>query len=76
MKKAEAVRILAAEGYQRHGPAASELAAYLALRDLNADIEMFRPVRNSVGVGLLRAAGLFDCDLLSMGRIHIQDCVS
>ena len=67
MRKAEAVRILSAEGYQRYGPAAPELVAYLALHGINADIEMFQPVRNSVGTGLLRAARLFGCDLLSMG---------
>jgi nucleotide-binding universal stress UspA family protein len=67
MQKAEAVRILSAEGYQRHGPAAPELVAYLALHGVKADIEMFQPVRNSVGTGLLRAARLFGCDLLSMG---------
>jgi nucleotide-binding universal stress UspA family protein len=67
MRTAEAIRILSAEGYQRHGPGAPELAAYLALHGINADIEMFHPVRNSVGTGLLRAARLFGCDLLSMG---------
>lgn len=67
MHQAEAVRILSAEGYQRRGPAAPSLAAYLALHGVAADIEMFPPVRNSVGAGLLEAAQRFDCDLLSMG---------
>ncbi len=67
MKQAEAVRILSAEGYQRRGPAAPELAAYLALHDINADIVMFPSIRNSVGAGLLEAARQFGCDLLSMG---------
>jgi nucleotide-binding universal stress UspA family protein len=67
MQQAEAVRILSAEGYQRRGPAAPDLAAYLALHDVHADIVMFRPVGSSVGAGLLSAATEFGCDLLSMG---------
>lgn len=67
MQRAEAVRILSADGYQRRGPAAPELAAYLALHGINADVEMFQSVGNSVGAGLLAAARRFDCDLLSMG---------
>jgi len=67
MQRAEGVRILSAEGYQRRGPGAPELAAYLALHDVDADIEMFHSVSNSVGAGLLAAARRFDCDLLSMG---------
>ncbi len=67
MQQAEAVRILSAEGYQRRGPAAPDLAAYLALHGVNADITMFRPVGSSVGAGLLAAATEFGCDLLSMG---------
>lgn len=67
MQRAEAVRILSAEGYQRRGPGAPELAAYLALHGIRADIEMFHSVSNSVGAGLLAATKRFDCDLLSMG---------
>jgi nucleotide-binding universal stress UspA family protein len=67
MQRAEAVRILSADGYQRRGPAAPDLAAYLALHGINADVEMFQSVGNSVGAGLLAAARRFDCDLLSMG---------
>lgn len=67
MIEAEAVRILSADGYQRRGPAAPELAAYLALHGINADIVMFPSIRNSVGAGLLEAARQFGCDLLSMG---------
>ena len=67
MHQAEAVRILSAEGYQRRGPAAPSLMAYLALHGIAADIEMFPSVGNSVGAGLLEAAQRFDCDLLSMG---------
>ena len=67
MQLAEGVRILSAEGYQRRGPAAPDLAAYLALHGINADITVFRPVGSSVGAGLLAAASEFGCDLLSMG---------
>ena len=67
MMEAEAVRILSADGYQRRGPAAPELAAYLALHGITADIVMFPSIRNSVGAGLMEAARQFGCDLLSMG---------
>jgi nucleotide-binding universal stress UspA family protein len=67
LQRADAVRILSAEGYQRRGPAAPDLAAYLALHDVRADIVMFQSVGNSVGAGLLAAARDFGCDLLAMG---------
>jgi nucleotide-binding universal stress UspA family protein len=67
MQRADAVCILSADGYQRRGPAAPELAAYLALHDIHAEIVMFPSIRNSVGAGLLEAARQFGCDLLSMG---------
>ena len=67
MKQAEGVRILSADGYQRRGPAARELAAYLALHGINAEIVMFRPIDREVGAGLLDAAHEFGCDLLAMG---------
>ena len=67
LQRAEAVRILSAEGYQRRGPAAPDLAAYLALHGVHADIVMFQSVDKSVGAGLLAAARDFGCDLLAMG---------
>ncbi|MDE2517249.1 MAG: universal stress protein [Rhodospirillales bacterium] len=67
MQKAEAVRILTAEGYQRRGPAGPELAAYLALHGITADVSTFQPVGGSVGAGILAAAAEFGCDLLAMG---------
>ncbi len=67
LPRAEAVRILSAEGYQRRGPAAPELAAYLALHDVHADIMMFQSINGVVGAGLLAAARDFGCDLLAMG---------
>jgi nucleotide-binding universal stress UspA family protein len=67
MQRADAVAILSAEGYQRRGPGAPDLAAYLALHDVHAEIVTFRAVGGSVGAGLLAAAADFDSDLLSMG---------
>jgi nucleotide-binding universal stress UspA family protein len=67
MQRAEAVRILAAEEYQRRGPAAQDLAEYLALHDIAAEVATFRPVDREVGGGLLRAAQEFGADLLAMG---------
>ena len=67
MQQAQGVRIMSAEGYQRRGPGAPELAAYLSLHGIHADIVMFRSIGGSVGAGLLAAAHEFGCDLLSMG---------
>jgi nucleotide-binding universal stress UspA family protein len=67
MQRAEAVRILTAEGYQRRGPAAPELGAYLAMHNIHADISTFNPVDKDVGKGLLAAAGHFGADLMAMG---------
>src|SRR5208282_2907169 len=53
LQRADAVRFLSAEGYQRRGPAAPDLAAYLAMHGVHADIVMFQSVSNSVGAGLL-----------------------
>lgn len=67
LQRADAVRILSADGYQRRGPGAPDLAAYLSLHGVHADIVMFQSVGNSVGAGLLSAARDFGCDLLAMG---------
>jgi nucleotide-binding universal stress UspA family protein len=67
LERAEAVRILSAEGYQRRGPAAPELAAYLALHGVRADIMVFKPINGVVAAGLLAAAREFGCDMLAMG---------
>jgi nucleotide-binding universal stress UspA family protein len=56
-----------AEGYQRRGPAAPELAAYLAMHHVHADIATFNPVDRDVGKGLLAAAAHFGADLMAMG---------
>ena len=67
LHRAEAVRILSAEGYQRRGPGAPELAAYLALHGVKAEQVTFQPVGGVVGAGILAAARDFGCDLLAMG---------
>lgn len=67
MKRAEAVRVLASEGYQRRGPAVQDLLPYLALHGVHPDIAVFREIDGSVGAGLLGAAKEFGADLLSMG---------
>jgi nucleotide-binding universal stress UspA family protein len=67
MQRAEAVRILTAEGYQRRGPAAPELAAYLAMHHVHAEVSTFTPVDKDVGKGVLAAAMHFNADLLAMG---------
>jgi nucleotide-binding universal stress UspA family protein len=67
LQRAEAIRILTAEGYQRRGPAAQDLAEYLALHGLNAEVATFLPADRTVGAGLLKAAADFGADLLCMG---------
>jgi nucleotide-binding universal stress UspA family protein len=67
LKRADAVRILTAEGYQRRGPAAPELATYLALHGVHAEVATFYPVEKDVGRGLLAACEHFSADLLAMG---------
>lgn len=67
LQRADAVRILWSEEYQRRGPLAPELNEYLSAHGVTADRMMFHSVGNVVGAGLLAAAREFDCDLLVMG---------
>lgn len=67
LQRAEAVRILSSVGYQRRGPAAEELAPYLALHGVVAEIGTIQPVGGVIGAGLLAAAEAFGADLVSMG---------
>ena len=67
MQRAEAVRVLSADEYQRRGPAAQELAQYLACHDIHVELAGFRPVDRDVGAGILAAARQFGADLLAMG---------
>lgn len=67
MKKAETVRVLTSDDYQRRGPGAADLAAYLAMHDIHVELATFRAIDKSVGAGLIAAAREFGADLLTMG---------
>jgi nucleotide-binding universal stress UspA family protein len=67
LERAQAVRVLSAEEYQRRGPGAQNLAAYLALHGVRAELATFRPLDRDVGAGMLAAARDFGSDLLVMG---------
>jgi nucleotide-binding universal stress UspA family protein len=71
LKRAQAVRILANDDYQRRGPGAEGLRDYLAWHDVKAEIHRFGPVGGSgagaLGVGFLAAAKEFGADLIVMG---------
>ena len=67
LHRAQWIRVLWSDDYQRRGPLASELETYLASHNLNADRTAFRAMNNTVGAGLLAAAKDLDCDLLIMG---------
>jgi nucleotide-binding universal stress UspA family protein len=66
-QRAQAVRVLTSEEYQRRGPAAADLVNYLALHGIQAETATFRPVDREVGAGLLAAAREFGADLIAMG---------
>lgn len=67
LERAEAVRVLFADEYQRRGPEAAGLLDYLAWHGVNADSAQFKPLNNSVGAGLLAASAEFGADLQVMG---------
>jgi nucleotide-binding universal stress UspA family protein len=67
MQRAEAVRVISADEYQRRGPRAADLADYLALHGIHAELVTFKPIDRDVGAGLLQAARDFGADLLTMG---------
>ena len=67
LQRAQSIRILWSEDYQRRGPLAPDLQQYLAAHDLAADRAEFQSINNLVGAGLLAAANEFACDLLVMG---------
>jgi len=67
LHRASAVRILCADEYQRRGPRAEGLQAYLRWHSIEAEIFRFKPQTREVGAGLLGAARDFGADLLTMG---------
>jgi hypothetical protein len=75
LQQAEAVRILFAEGYQRRGPGAQDLAAYLLLHGVKAEPVTFHGVGNSVGAGMLSVARDFGWKML-VSRAGIEPAAS
>ncbi|MBV9784985.1 MAG: universal stress protein [Acidisphaera sp.] len=67
MQRAEAVRVLSSEGYQRRGPAAAELVPYLGLHGIRPELANFKAIDREVGAGLLAGAREFGADFLAMG---------
>lgn len=67
LRQAQAVRILWATEYHRNGPSARDLASYLALHGVQAELATFRPLDREVGAGMLAAAREFGADLMTMG---------
>ena len=65
--RAGSVRVLHADEYQRRGPQAHELLAYLRLHGVEADTAQFKPIDREVGAGLLAGVRAFDADLLCQG---------
>ena len=65
--RAQPIRVLWSEDYQRRGPLAPDLEQYLAAHDITVDQAAFSAINNVVGAGLLAAADNFACDLLVMG---------
>ncbi|HQT59709.1 MAG TPA: universal stress protein [Acidiphilium sp.] len=61
------VRIFHSPDYQRQGPPAAQLAAYLELHGVAADDTEFRATDRSAGAGLLAAVTEYGADLLAMG---------
>ncbi len=67
LERAEAVRVLHADEYQRRGPDAAGLIEYLAWHGIKAESAQFKPLNGSVGAGLLAASAEFGADLQVMG---------
>ena len=67
LHQAQAVRILCSDEYQRRGPPAEGIQAYLRWHSVAAELHPFKPATREVGAGLLGAVRDFKSDLLSMG---------
>jgi nucleotide-binding universal stress UspA family protein len=67
LHRAQAIRILYADEYQRRGPTAEGIQAYLRWHEIQAATALFKPQTREVGAGLLGAARDFGADLLVMG---------
>jgi hypothetical protein len=67
LHRANAVRILYADEYQRRGPGVEGIRSYLRWHEIEAETQLFKPLTKDVGAGLLGAARDFNADLLCMG---------
>jgi nucleotide-binding universal stress UspA family protein len=67
LHRANAVRLLYADEYQRRGPKVEGIRSYLRWHEIEAEPVMFKPMTKDVGAGLLGAARDFQADLLCMG---------
>ena len=67
LHRANAVRILYADEYQRRGPGVEGIRSYLRWHEIEAETQLFKPLTKDVGAGLLGAARDFQADLLCMG---------
>jgi nucleotide-binding universal stress UspA family protein len=67
IRQADAVAVLASDEYQRRGPSAEDVVAYIAHHGVSAELIRFKSIDRSVGAGLLGAAADFNADMMSMG---------
>jgi nucleotide-binding universal stress UspA family protein len=67
LHRAQAVRILHSEDYQRRGPSAEGIRAYLRWHEIEAELVPFKSQTREVGAGLLGAARDFGADLMCQG---------
>jgi len=67
LHRAQAVRILYSDDYQRRGPGAEGIRAYLRWHGIEAEAVPFKPQTREVGAGLLGAARDFGADLMCQG---------
>jgi nucleotide-binding universal stress UspA family protein len=67
LHRAQAVRILCSDDYQRRGPGADGIRAYLRWHGIEAEVVPFKPATREVGAGLLGAARDFGADLMCQG---------
>ena len=67
LHRAQSVRILYSDDYQRRGPGAEGIQAYLRWHGIEAEAVPFKPATREVGAGLLGAARDFGADLLCQG---------
>ncbi len=67
LHRAQAVRVLYSDEYQRRGPGAEGILAYLRWHEIDAEAVRFKPATKEVGAGLLGAARDFGADLMCQG---------